>query len=76
MCLGIKYGTLSTSHEGCRDEQRRIVAYAQKYLGLATVFRRFIFELYETDISDVDLAHDLFALFPKLNSRGVRVTVE
>ena len=49
------------------------LAYAELYMALATVFRRFSFELYETDISDVTLAHDFFLPSPKLSSRGVRV---
>jgi hypothetical protein len=48
------------------------LAYAELYLALATMFRRFRFELYETDESDVRLAHDLFLPSPKLDSR-VRV---
>ena len=51
------------------------MAYAELYLALATVFRRFAFELYETDVSDVQLAHDFFLPSPKLDSRGVRVKV-
>ncbi len=42
---------------------------------LAAVFRNFQFELYETDITDVELAHDFFLPSPKLNSKGVRVKV-
>lgn len=42
---------------------------------LATIFRRFSLELYETDISDVRLAHDFFLPSPKLDSKGVRVRV-
>jgi hypothetical protein len=46
------------------------------YLALATVFRRFDFELYETDVSDVKLAHDFYLPAPKLDSKGVRVKVK
>jgi len=42
---------------------------------LAAVFRNFAFELYETDLSDVELAHDFFLPSPKLDSEGVRVKV-
>lgn len=45
-------------------------------MGLAAVFRRFTFELYETDDSDVRLAHDLFLPDVKKDSKGVRVTVK
>jgi len=51
------------------------LAYAEMYLAMATVFRRFEFELYETDESDVVLAHDYFIPAPKEDSKGVRVRV-
>jgi hypothetical protein len=51
------------------------LAYAEIYLTLATLFRRFTFELYDTDVSDVNLAHDFFLPAPKLDSKGLRVKV-
>ena len=45
------------------------------HLTIAAVFRRFTFELYETDVSDVRVAHDYFVAFPKKDSKGVRVRV-
>lgn len=51
------------------------LAMAELYLGLATVFRRFTLSLYETDKSDVVLAHDHFIPMVKLDSKGVRVKV-
>ena len=42
---------------------------------MAAIFRRFTFELYETDVSDVTLAHDYFVPYPKLDSKGVRAKV-
>jgi hypothetical protein len=45
------------------------------FMALGAVFRRFRFELYETDVSDVELAHDFFLPSPKLDSKGVRVKV-
>ena len=42
---------------------------------LATIFRKFELELYETDITDVELAHDFFLPSPKLDSKGVRIKV-
>lgn len=44
-------------------------------MALAAVFRTFSFELYETDVSDVALAHDFFLPHPKMDSKGVRVRV-
>ncbi|KAK5054451.1 hypothetical protein LTR84_001341 [Exophiala bonariae] len=49
------------------------LAYAELYLTLAATFRYFDFELYETDKTDVKLAHDFFLPFPKLESNGIRV---
>lgn len=40
---------------------------------IASLFRFFDFELYETDFSDIELAHDYFLPFPKHDSKGVRV---
>jgi hypothetical protein len=45
------------------------------FLGLAHVFRKFRLELYETDISDVEMVHDLFIPSPKSDTKGVRVKV-
>jgi hypothetical protein len=45
------------------------------YMVLAAIFRRFSFELHETDVSDVQMAHDLFIPSPKVDSKGVRVKV-
>lgn len=44
-------------------------------IGLAHFFRRFEFELYETDASDVEVKHDFTLPSPKLDSKGVRVRV-
>lgn len=43
---------------------------------LAAIFRWFSFELYETDVSDVTLAHDYLLPQVKLDSKGVRVKVK
>ncbi|KIX97625.1 uncharacterized protein Z520_06403 [Fonsecaea multimorphosa CBS 102226] len=51
------------------------LAHAELYMTLAAVFRNFRFELYDTDITDVELAHDFFLPSPKLDSKGVRVKV-
>jgi hypothetical protein len=39
------------------------------------LFRRFEFELHETDITDVEVAHDFMVPQPKLNTKGMRVRV-
>ena len=45
-------------------------------MGLAAIFRRFSFELYETDASDTVLAHDYFVPTVKLDTKGIRVKVK
>ena len=53
------------------------LAYAELYLVLAAVFApgRFKWELYETDITDVETKHDFMNTSPKLDSKGIRVLV-
>ena len=51
------------------------LAFMETFLGLAHVFRKFRLQLYETDRSDVLMAHDFFLPSPKLNTNGVRVKV-
>lgn len=48
------------------------LGYAEIYIGLATLFRRFDFVLTDTDRSDIDAARDRFVPRAKLSSRGVR----
>ena len=45
-------------------------------MGIASLFRRFNLELYETDKSDLVLKHDFFLPAPKSESKGVRVVVK
>ncbi|OKL64358.1 hypothetical protein UA08_00972 [Talaromyces atroroseus] len=52
------------------------LAWCELYLVFASVFHYFDFELYETDLTDVELSHDFFLPFPKLDSKGVRVRVK
>ena len=62
------------------------MAYAQLYLCVAGIFRRYggpgnpgpmgIFELFETTREDVEIQYDLFVPFPKQGSKGVRVLVK
>ncbi|KIA76001.1 cytochrome P450 [Aspergillus ustus] len=52
------------------------LAWCELYLVFASLFRFFDLELFETDITDVELAHDFFIAFPKLDSKGVRVFVK
>ena len=52
------------------------LAYAEIFLALATVFRRFEFRLYETGRRDVSAESNMFVPHPQKGSRGVRVIVE
>jgi cytochrome P450 len=49
------------------------LATAEIYLTLATVFRRFDMELYETTARDAEIAHDFFIPHSPADSKGVRV---
>lgn len=51
------------------------LAYLELHVTLATVFRRFELELYDTDQSDVAIKHDFMLPSPNLDSKGVRVKV-
>lgn len=51
------------------------LALMEIYLGLAHVFRKFRLQLYQTDRSDVIMAHDFFLPCPKVDTKGVRVKV-
>lgn len=51
------------------------MAYVEMHLTIAMLFRRFIFELYKTDVSDVEISHDFMVPQPKLSTLGMRVTV-
>ncbi|KAI8954677.1 putative cytochrome P450 [Xylaria longipes] len=51
------------------------LAYVELYRVLATLFRRFTFELYDTDISDIEIRHDFFVPSPKQETKGLRVKV-
>jgi cytochrome P450 len=58
------------------------LAYSELYVCLNTIFSRYGSDgpakivLFETDESDVELQHDLFVPYPKLDSRGIRVMFE
>ena len=52
------------------------IAYAELYIGLASLFRRLEFELFETGRADVDLAHDYVSAHAYHGSKGVRVMVK
>jgi hypothetical protein len=49
------------------------LAWVELYLTLGMMFRRYKFELFEADVTDVQMAHDFFIPVTKLDSKGVRV---
>lgn len=61
--------------KGTRTCSGSNVVYAEMHLTLAALFRRFELRLFETTRADVDLVHDFIGGFPRLDSKGVRVTV-
>jgi len=52
------------------------LANAELFIGLATVFRRLEFGLWETGRGDVEMAADYFVPMPERGSRGLRVVVK
>jgi cytochrome P450 len=52
------------------------LAMAEMHFSMAELFRKFEFQLFETDISDVVIKHDFFLPSPRLDSKGIRVTVK
>lgn len=48
------------------------LAYAELFITIAAVFRKFDLEMYETTIDDIKIERDLFVASPKLGSKGVR----
>ena len=52
------------------------MANAELYIGLASVFRRLEFELFETGLRDVDMASDYLVPMPVEGSKGIRATVK
>ncbi|KAL8909677.1 MAG: hypothetical protein Q9171_004948 [Xanthocarpia ochracea] len=51
------------------------LAYAELYMTIATIFRRFEMELFETDRATVEYARDYFNPFPENGCDGVKVLV-
>ncbi|KAK3389163.1 cytochrome P450 [Podospora didyma] len=61
---------------GTRQCLGKNLAYAEMYLAVATVVRRFDWELYETRLDDVICKHDFFVAVGDLNSKGVRARLQ
>jgi hypothetical protein len=54
------------------------LAYAEMYLCIAAVVLRLgdRLELFDTTVEDVKLDHDVFAMRPKPDTKGIRVLVK
>ena len=62
---------------GSRQCAGQLLAYCEMYLTFAAVFApgRFKLELFDTDVSDVETTHDFINTSPRLDSKGIRVTI-
>lgn len=61
---------------GTRACVGRELAYAEIYITIATLFRRYGLELWETERADVDVAHECHIPQARRNARPVRVVVK
>lgn len=52
------------------------LAQAELYITIATLFRRFDFQIWRTTQEDMDIVHDYFVPRPKKDSKGLRVLVK
>ncbi|MCJ1388110.1 hypothetical protein MMC18_000955 [Xylographa bjoerkii] len=52
------------------------LAYAELFLTVAMVFRRFDMELFETTFEDIEVAHDFFIASMKSDSKGLRIMIK
>ena len=43
---------------------------------ISTILRRFKLDLFETDVEDVRVKHEIFIPFAKMDSKGVRVVMK
>ncbi|KAK4235976.1 cytochrome P450 [Achaetomium macrosporum] len=68
-------GYLVSFGKGPRSCAGRELAYADLYIALATFFRRFECELYETGREAVEVYMDCFVPRPRPGTKGVRVKV-
>ncbi|OCL09743.1 cytochrome P450 [Glonium stellatum] len=66
-----------TFNKGSRQCLGINLAYAELFIGLATIIRQLggSLQLYETDVGDVEFHHDIFVPGVKPESKGIRVLV-
>ena len=65
----------SFAESGIKTNPFFSLAHAELYMVIATIFTQFDFELYETDITDVEMRHAYLVPYPKWETKGVRVKV-
>jgi cytochrome P450 len=58
---------------GCLGKE---LAYMELYVAIATIFRRFDIELFETTREDVDFVLDMVVPMPPRKSKGVRAVIK
>jgi hypothetical protein len=51
------------------------LAYIELYLTIASIFRLYKLELFETSVEDIKMAYNFFSPVPRLDSKGVCVRV-
>ncbi len=52
------------------------LAYAELYIGLASVFRHFEFELVDAESDDMAVTNDFFVAHIKAHEKGVKALVK
>ena len=62
-------------HHIVADNAVSSLAYAELYLTLSAMLRRFHLELFDTTSEDIEAVCDAFMPMPKEDSKGVRVMV-
>ncbi|KAF2452465.1 putative benzoate 4-monooxygenase cytochrome P450 [Lineolata rhizophorae] len=62
--------------KGSRQCLGLLLAQAELYVTIATVYSRFEFELVDTDVSDVEMKHAYLVPYPKWDSKGVQVKIK
>jgi cytochrome P450 len=67
---------LTSFGKGTRSCLGMNLARVEIFLVLACMFRVFDLELFETDLSDVEMVHDFVIPVPRLDSKGVRVLIK
>lgn len=71
--LSAYLGTFGRGSRGCLGKE---LAYMELYVAIATLFRRFEMELFETTRADADFVLDMVVPMPPRNSKGVRAVIK